>query len=120
MQISALIKNQRETFYPLFAISLVVIFTLIAQIPLIWKVHIAEYDEAIFLDVAGNIRQGGLPLRSIGERGAFYFEHTPLYAYFLRYIPGGLLPLELWCLKLAVCFLSTILSMGPGGSVLYF
>jgi len=90
-QISALIKNRRGTFYPLSAISLVIILTLIAQIPLVWKVHIAEYDEAIFLDVASNIRQDGLPLRSIGAKGAFYFEHTPLYVYFLRYIPGGLL-----------------------------
>jgi len=90
-QVSALVKNRQGAFYPLFAISLAMIFTIIAQIPLVWKVHIAEYDEAIFLDVASNIRQDGLPLRSIGEQGVFYFEHTPLYVYFLSCIPGGLL-----------------------------
>ena len=47
------------------------------------SVHIAEYDEAIFLDVARNIQRVGLPLRSIGANGVFFFDHTPLYPYLL-------------------------------------
>ncbi|MGB9879177.1 MAG: ArnT family glycosyltransferase, partial [Anaerolineae bacterium] len=43
-----------------------------------------EYDEAIFLDVAHNIQRSGLPVRSIGANGVFYFEHTSLYPYLLN------------------------------------
>ncbi len=44
-------------------------------------VHITDYDEAVFLDVARNIRHADLPLRSIGPNGQLYFIHTPLYLY---------------------------------------
>jgi len=47
------------------------------------NVHSVEYDEAIFLDVARNIHRVGLPIRSVGTQGAFYFEHTFLYPYLL-------------------------------------
>ncbi len=45
-------------------------------------VRTAEYDEAIFLDVARSIQRVGVPLRSIGA-GAVFLDHTPLYLYLL-------------------------------------
>lgn len=56
---------------------------LLIQIVLIASVEIAEYDEAVFLDVARNIVRSGQPLRSIGSSGEPYFVHTPLYPYLL-------------------------------------
>ncbi|NMC02922.1 MAG: glycosyltransferase family 39 protein [Chloroflexi bacterium] len=56
---------------------------LLIQGILIASVHTLEYDEAIFMDVARNIQRLGLPLRSIGETGVFFFDHTPLYVFFL-------------------------------------
>lgn len=53
------------------------------QTVLVVSVQAVEYDEAIFLDVARNICRSGLPLRSIGEAGRYYLEHTPLYPYTL-------------------------------------
>lgn len=64
-------------------IAILIILTLLAQLPLMLKVKLVEYDEAIFCDVARNIQRTGLPLRSIGSKGVFYFEHTPLYPYIL-------------------------------------
>ena len=54
---------------------------LLFQSILIYRVRITDYDEAVFLDVARNIRRVGLPLRSIGPDGVLYFIHTPLYLY---------------------------------------
>lgn len=51
------------------------------QAVLIWHVQVTDYDEAVFLDIARNIQRVGLPLRSIGPEGRFYFTHTPLYLY---------------------------------------
>jgi len=56
---------------------------LLIQGVLIAFAHTLEYDEAIFMDVARNIQRVGLPLRSIGETGVFFFDHTPLYVFFL-------------------------------------
>lgn len=77
-------------------ISLVLLgLNLILLAPLIASVHVAEYDEAIFLDVARNIQRLGLPLRSMGANGSFFFDHTPLYVYLLslyaRHNAAGLL-----------------------------
>jgi 4-amino-4-deoxy-L-arabinose transferase-like glycosyltransferase len=52
-------------------------------LPIAMTVRVAEYDEAIFLDVARNIGRLGLPLRSIGTPGSIYFDHTPLYPYLI-------------------------------------
>jgi hypothetical protein len=51
--------------------------------PLARSVHVAEYDEAIFLDVARSIQRSGLPLRSIGAHGTPFLDHTPLYTFLL-------------------------------------
>ncbi|MBC7227599.1 MAG: glycosyltransferase family 39 protein [Thermoflexales bacterium] len=68
----------------------IVLLTLLAQLPLMLKVKIVEYDEAIFCDVARNIRYTGLPLRSIGRDGVFFFDHTLLYLYLLStYVGAG-------------------------------
>jgi hypothetical protein len=42
-----------------------------------------EYDEAIRLDIARNIRRQRLPLRSLGASGALVFDHTLLHFYLL-------------------------------------
>ena len=52
-------------------------------VPLAINVHVLEYDEAVFMDVARNIQRLGLPFRSLGEQGQPAFEHTPLYLYVL-------------------------------------
>jgi 4-amino-4-deoxy-L-arabinose transferase-like glycosyltransferase len=54
---------------------------LLFQGVLVYYTRVAEYDEAVFLDVARNIRRVGLPLRSMGADGVLYFIHTPLYLY---------------------------------------
>ena len=56
------------------------------QLVLIRSVHIAQYDESIYLDVARNIRRTGLPIRSFGADGFLLLDQTPLYPYML----GGL------------------------------
>lgn len=61
----------------------VLTLTLIVRLPLMLNVHTVEYDEAIFLDVARNIQRVGLPIRSIGAQGSFFFDHTFLYVYLL-------------------------------------
>ncbi|MDW8068306.1 MAG: glycosyltransferase family 39 protein [Anaerolineae bacterium] len=71
------------------AIAVLIVLALLAQLPLILTVQLVEYDEAIFLDVAKNIQRTGLPLRSIGSDGIFYFEHTPLYPYLLSIYAGA-------------------------------
>lgn len=71
------------------AIIVLITSTLIAQLPLMLKVKLVEYDEAIFCDVASNIQRTGLPLRSIGSNGVLYFEHTPLYPFFLSTYAGA-------------------------------
>jgi len=58
--------------------------------PLMAQVHLAEYDEAVFLDVARNIQTAGVPIRSYGEAGLYYFIHTPLYPYLLSSVAGSL------------------------------
>lgn len=81
-------KGFRRFLYP----ALVALLSLLIQLPLALEVKVVEYDEAIFLDVARNIQRTGLPLRSIGRAGVFYFEHTPLYPYFLSiYAVAGVL-----------------------------
>jgi 4-amino-4-deoxy-L-arabinose transferase-like glycosyltransferase len=52
-------------------------------VPLAHNVHVLEYDEAIWMDVARNIQRLGLSFRSLGEQGQPVFEHTPLYLYML-------------------------------------
>lgn len=54
---------------------------LVFQFILIRLVHIAQYDESIYLDVARNIRRIGLPLRSYGAEGFLLLDQTPLYPY---------------------------------------
>jgi 4-amino-4-deoxy-L-arabinose transferase-like glycosyltransferase len=56
-------------------------------LPAMMATRLVEYDEAIFLDVARNIQQTGLPIRSIGQKGIFFFDHTPLYVYLLSLAP---------------------------------
>lgn len=73
------------------------------------RVRCVEYDEAIFLDVARNIIRTGIPLRSIGQQGVFFFDHTPLYVYFL-----GLLT---WLVGERVLLLRLITSVFSVGSV---
>ncbi len=54
------------------------------MLPLVLKVHILEYDEALYMDIARNIQRSGLPLRSLGTRGVFWFFHPHhLYLYLL-------------------------------------
>lgn len=62
-------------------LALAIFAFLLFQSVLIYRVRITDYDEAVFLDVARNIRRAGLPLRSIGPDGVLYFIHTPLYLY---------------------------------------
>jgi 4-amino-4-deoxy-L-arabinose transferase-like glycosyltransferase len=73
--------------------------TLVFQMVLMASVHVVEYDEAIFLDVARNIQRSGLPLRSIGEAGVYFFDHTPLYLYLLSAV-GSLCGNEVFLLRL--------------------
>ncbi|MGB3906231.1 MAG: glycosyltransferase family 39 protein [Anaerolineae bacterium] len=53
------------------------------QAILVVSVDVVEYDEAIFLDVARSVQRTGVPVRSMGTTGIVFFEHTPLYVYFL-------------------------------------
>ncbi len=73
---------KRANVLLLFILGLFLAFQLLLAL----NVRIAQYDEAIFLDVARNIQKSGLPLRSVGA-GKFFFDHTPLYIYML----GGLM-----------------------------
>jgi hypothetical protein len=57
-------------------------------LPAAINVRVVEYDEAIFLDVARNIQRSGLPLRSMGEQGVFFFDHTLLCPYLLAVFSG--------------------------------
>ena len=75
--------TQKSALLPLAAVLGVFFFF---QIFLLRNVSIAQYDESIFLDVARHIRASGLPLRSVGLDGRFYFEHLPGYVYLV----GGL------------------------------
>ena len=63
----------------LLAIALGVYF--LFQFILLGNVSIAQYDESIYLDIARNIRQTGLPLRSVDVQGRYHFDHLPLYVY---------------------------------------
>jgi 4-amino-4-deoxy-L-arabinose transferase-like glycosyltransferase len=60
----------------------VVLLFLALQATPIRQVHVAQYDESIFLDIARNIRETGLPLRSVGPDGRL-FDQTPGYPYWL-------------------------------------
>ena len=60
-----------------FAIGVFLIF----QVILMRYVHLTDYDEAVFLNIVRNIQRIGMPMRSIGLNGVFYFDHTPLYPY---------------------------------------
>jgi len=63
-------------------ILMIIAASLAAQLPAIMKVRVAEYDEAVYLDIARNIRFTGMPLRSLGAKGQ-YDVHAPLYLYIL-------------------------------------
>lgn len=67
----------------LFGLSLILLVYLALQITPILSVNTAQYDESIFLDIAGNIRRTGLPLRSLGPEGRFELDQTPGYLYLL-------------------------------------
>ena len=57
-----------------------------------WIAHfnqIAEYDETLHLDIARNIYQTGLPIRSSGP-GEVYLYHPPLFLYLLAPATGPL------------------------------
>jgi 4-amino-4-deoxy-L-arabinose transferase-like glycosyltransferase len=62
---------------------LAIVAALLVILPAVLSVHVLEYDEAIFMDVARNIQRLGLPLRSITTDGVFFFDHTNLYVYLL-------------------------------------
>ncbi len=69
--------------------TLVIIIEVLGLLPLVTQVHVAEYDEAIFLDVARAIHTTGTPLRSSGAAPHYYFDHTPLYVYLISPIIGS-------------------------------
>lgn len=75
--------RERGSSWHVVAVVLIAALSLLLLVPLMVVVRTAEYDEAIFLDVARNIQREGLPLRSLGTKGAFFFDHTPLYIYLL-------------------------------------
>lgn len=54
---------------------------LASQLVPITSVNVAQYDEAIYLDVARSIRRTGLPLRTIDADGRLLLDQTPLYPY---------------------------------------
>ncbi len=64
-------------------LGLVLLLFLALQLPPMLHVSIAQYDESIFLDIAGNIHTTGLPLRSLGPEGQLELDQTPLYLYLL-------------------------------------
>ncbi|MFN2135966.1 MAG: ArnT family glycosyltransferase [Candidatus Promineifilaceae bacterium] len=68
---------------PLWPLAIPLVIFLLFQFLLLRNVNIAQYDEAIYLDVARNIRELGEPLRSVGLDGRYYFEHLPGYVYTL-------------------------------------
>jgi len=74
------IMKNRTNWVLLTLVIAVAVFLLIEAV-LIWHVRFTDYDEAVFLDIARNIRRLGLPLRSVGEDGVLFFNHTPLYLY---------------------------------------
>jgi len=76
--------HQRE-----YLLILALVVAIVAVLPAALSVRVAEYDEAIFMDVARNIQRNGLPLRSLGPSGTFYFDHTPLYVYLLSLYAGA-------------------------------
>lgn len=53
------------------------------QLVPITTVNIAQYDEAIYLDVARSIQRTGLPIRTIDPEGRLLLDQTPLYPYAL-------------------------------------
>lgn len=67
--------------WPLGLLLPLLIFALV-QLALALTVDLPEYDEAIYLDVARNVRRTGIATRSMGD-GLLYADHTPLYQYFL-------------------------------------
>lgn len=64
-------------------IGLVLALFLALQLTPMSHVTIAQYDESIFLDIARNIHDTGLPLRSLGPEGKLELDQTPLYLYLL-------------------------------------
>lgn len=64
-------------------LGLVLLLFLALQLPPMRHVTVAQYDESIFLDIAGNIHATGLPLRSLGLEGKLELDQTPLYLYLL-------------------------------------
>ena len=70
-------------------LALVIAVEFLGLLPLITQVHVAEYDEAIFLDVANSIHTTDAPLRSLGADSIFFFDHTPLYIYFISPLVGS-------------------------------
>jgi 4-amino-4-deoxy-L-arabinose transferase-like glycosyltransferase len=70
-------------FWRAISLSIAVAVALLVLLPLALRIKVAEYDEAIFLDVARNLQRIGLPLRSVGTQGVAYLEHTPLLVFLL-------------------------------------
>lgn len=74
------------------------IFLLLQAVP-IFSVSVAQYDEAIYLDVARSIQRTGLPIRTIDEEGRLLLDQTPLYPYMvsvLTFVLGD----NLWLLRM--------------------
>lgn len=69
------------TKFPLFPS---VVFSLLQAI-FISQVDTLEYDEAIYMDVARNIRQTGVAWRSMGDN-ILYAEHTSLYQHLIGFL----------------------------------
>ncbi len=70
-----------------FLLFVAIIAAIMAQIPAILRVHIVEYDEAVYMDIARNIQRIGAPIRSSGAKGV-YDVHAPLYVHLLSLYAG--------------------------------
>lgn len=81
------LRSRLRLRYLLFAS--VMIIEVLGLLPLIAQIHLAEYDEAISLDIANSIHTTGTPIWSIGARGIYFFDRTPLYIYFISPITGN-------------------------------
>ena len=74
---------RNAAFWRTISLAIAVAVALLVLLPLALRIKVAEYDEAIFLDVARNLQRVGLPLRSMGTEGVAYLEHTPRLAFLL-------------------------------------
>lgn len=61
-----------------------IIAEFLVVLPLMLHVRVVEYDEALYMDIARNIQKSGMPLRSLGAQGVFWFYHPHhLFLYLL-------------------------------------